>query len=240
MTKIYLVENCYGDNNKVYIGKTKNTRYHPHKRKFGDGIKYTIIDSIDSLNVIDWKFLEIYWIEQFRQWGFSIMNGNSGGGGCSFHSEVSKLKMKKPKYNKENYSYPKTQSFIDSVTGKSKSHPTSRNGKISKSLKGYKQSKEHIKKRTIKLIGKSNLKNKKPKPLGFGKNISEKLKGRSREDIKKKILQYDIENNFIKEWPSIMDACIFLYNDPSKNPNITSCCKGRIKHAYGFIWKYKL
>lgn len=26
MTKIYLVENCYGDSNKVYIGKTKNSR----------------------------------------------------------------------------------------------------------------------------------------------------------------------------------------------------------------------
>jgi hypothetical protein len=30
ITKIYLVENCYGDPNKVYIGKTINSRKKVH------------------------------------------------------------------------------------------------------------------------------------------------------------------------------------------------------------------
>jgi hypothetical protein len=35
MTKIYLVENCYGDPNKVYIGKTINSRELNHKKTYG-------------------------------------------------------------------------------------------------------------------------------------------------------------------------------------------------------------
>ena len=76
MTYIYLVENCYGDPNKVYIGKTKNSRKGPHKRKYGKNISYTIIDEIYSLDHKKWKPLEAYWIEQFRQWGFELMNIN--------------------------------------------------------------------------------------------------------------------------------------------------------------------
>ena len=44
VTKIYLVENCYGDLNKVYIGKTINSRESNHKKTYGDCIKYTFID----------------------------------------------------------------------------------------------------------------------------------------------------------------------------------------------------
>ena len=72
ITYIYLVENCYGDPNKVYIGKTISPkhRYNGHKRKFGKKIIYTIIDQIYSLDRKDWKPLETYWIQQFKAWGF--------------------------------------------------------------------------------------------------------------------------------------------------------------------------
>jgi hypothetical protein len=239
MTKIYLVENCYGDKNKVYIGKTKNTRFSPHKRKFGDDIKYSYIDCTPSLLKQDWKPLECYWIEQFRQWGFELMNLNTGGGGCSFHTEDEKLKMRVPKINKENYSKPKTKNWKDSVKGKSKYYPESRNQNISNSLKGYKQSEEHILKRSSHLKGKSNLKNKKPKPEGFGENVSIKLKGKPKLYLQKSVLQYDLQGEFIKEWNSITEICTQLFNDVSKNPNITKCCQGKIKTAYGFIWKFK-
>jgi hypothetical protein len=98
MTYIYLVENCYNDPNKVYIGKTKNSRKGPHKRKYGKNITYTIIDQINSLNHKKWKPLESYWIEQFRQWGFELMNINKKGGqGPGVYSEESKNKMRKPR-----------------------------------------------------------------------------------------------------------------------------------------------
>jgi hypothetical protein len=98
MTYIYLVENCYGDLNKVYIGKTRNSRKNSHKRTYGKNITYTIIDKIFSLDHKIWKPLESYWIEQFRQWGFEIMNINKKGGqGPGIYSEESKIKMRKPR-----------------------------------------------------------------------------------------------------------------------------------------------
>jgi hypothetical protein len=93
ITQIYLVENCYGDPNKVYIGKTKNNRFNNHRIVFGKSIIYTIIDNIDSLNREYWEPLETYWIQQFRAWGFETLNKNTGGGGPITHSLKTKLRM---------------------------------------------------------------------------------------------------------------------------------------------------
>ncbi len=52
-----------------------------------------------------------------------------------------------------------------------------------------------------------------------------------------KVLQYDLNNNFIKEWNSISEAA---RNFGAKNTgNICSVCKGKRKTAYGYKWKYK-
>jgi hypothetical protein len=239
-TKIYLVENCFGNLNKVYIGKTKNSRKSFHKKRFGKDILYSYIDEINSLDGKDWKPLECYWIEQFRQWGFDLMNLNSGGGGCSFHTEENKIKMRVPKKNKENYSYPKTLSFIEAVTGKTKIHPESRNINISNSLTGYKQTKEHIFKRSSHLKGKSNIKNKKLKPHNFGDKISKILKGKPHPNTCKPINQYNLKGDLIQTFKSITEACDIVFNDRNKNSNLTKCCQEKIKSAYGFIWKYNL
>lgn len=50
------------------------------------------------------------------------------------------------------------------------------------------------------------------------------------------ILQYDINNNFIKEWKGMKEAARTLNIKP---PNLTACLKGRQKTCGGFIWKYK-
>jgi hypothetical protein len=93
-TFIYLVENCYGDPNKVYIGKTKNSRKTNHKKTYGSDIIYTIIDKINSLTKQDWEPLETYWIEQFRQWNYEVVNiRKKGGGGVEFCSEDTKKKI---------------------------------------------------------------------------------------------------------------------------------------------------
>jgi len=72
--KIYVVINCFENPNKVYIGKTKNSREKDHKKIYGNNIEYFYVDEVESLNHKDWEPLETYWIEQFRQWGFEIMN----------------------------------------------------------------------------------------------------------------------------------------------------------------------
>lgn len=64
---------------------------------------------------------------------------------------------------------------------------------------------------------------------GTGKNRSAK----SRE---KPILQYDLENNLIKEWESIRQASKVLnFNETC----LGNCCKKRCKTSYGSIWRYK-
>jgi len=82
ITKIYLVTNIDNDLNKVYIGKTHTTsRINKHKRSFGAQINFSYIDEIEGVDKDSWKPLERYWIEQFRQWGFVLVNKNKGGGG---------------------------------------------------------------------------------------------------------------------------------------------------------------
>lgn len=156
-------------------------------------------------------------------------------------SESAKINMRVPKKNKENFKYPKPQSTKDAISKSKKGHKCYENPeiglKISKSLKGYKQTLEHVNKRTFLLKGKSNEKNKKPKPQGFGDLISRTNKGKPHLNLRKPILQYDLEDNFIKEWDSITQACLELFNDLSKNPNINKCIHNKIKTAYGYKWK---
>ena len=99
----------------------------------------------------------------------------------------------------------------------------------------------------------------KPKPQGFGKQISEKLTGRkfSKEICKKisksklgkkqpisfsekkykPIIQLDKENNIIQEFKSIEEAV--KNNIIFKRSNISCCLTGLSKTAYGFKWIYK-
>lgn len=76
----------------------------------------------------------------------------------------------------------------------------------------------------------------KPKPNDFGEKISKALTGRTRDGSWKKIpvVQYDLNNNLIKEWPSAEDAEVSL-----QVFNIYKVCKGKAQTAGGFKWKYK-
>ena len=56
-------------------------------------------------------------------------------------------------------------------------------------------------------------------------------------DFHAKIIeQYDINLNFIKEWPSITDAASTLGIDHS---HISACARHDRRSAGGYIWKYK-
>ena len=60
--------------------------------------------------------------------------------------------------------------------------------------------------------------------------------GTRNERISKPVLQFDLNDNFIKEFPSAMQVERELGFGQG---NICNCCKGRCKTAYGYIWKYK-
>jgi hypothetical protein len=54
----------------------------------------------------------------------------------------------------------------------------------------------------------------------------------------KPVTQYDKQGNHIKDFQSITEACLFL-NKPNRQGDITACCRGKQKTAFGYIWKYK-
>lgn len=100
-----------------------------------------------------------------------------------------------------------------------KKHSLETRKKMSESHKGLIKTKQHRKNLSISLTGKIV-------SIEHRKNISEALKI--------PVLQYDINMNFIKEWDGQIDATRELGIN-----HIGECCKGKIKSAGGFIWKFK-
>lgn len=73
--------------------------------------------------------------------------------------------------------------------------------------------------------------------------ISQAQKGKPRPYQKgelngnaKAVLQFNKDGYFIKEYPSIADACRELN---LRQSGISACCLGLYKKSQGFIWKYK-
>jgi hypothetical protein len=179
VTKIYLVENCYGDPNKVYIGKTINSRESNHKKTYGDQIIYTFIDEVNSLDRKYWEPLETYWIEQFKSWGFEIVNKRKKGGmGPEFLSEEAKEKK--------------------SIAMLGKTHSKETRLKISQASKGKKRSKE---------IGEKISNSKKGKSINLVVSSTHKNKLKYIHSIP--VLQYNMCGKFIKEWNSTQEAASF-------------------------------
>jgi len=54
--------------------------------------------------------------------------------------------------------------------------------------------------------------------------------------LRKKVGQYDLENNLIQEFESAREASRQLNIDCG---SISKCCLGKNKSAGGYIWKYK-
>ena len=65
---------------------------------------------------------------------------------------------------------------------------------------------------------------------------SEAAKEALKEKLSIPILQFTKDGTFIKEWQSAIEVQRQLRIACS---NICKCCKGRLKHAGGFVWRYK-
>lgn len=52
----------------------------------------------------------------------------------------------------------------------------------------------------------------------------------------KKVFQYDLEENFIKEWACVREIQRRL---GYSNQNISAACLGKYKQSYGYIWSYQ-
>ena len=67
------------------------------------------------------------------------------------------------------------------------------------------------------------------------KKLSEAKKGKPSRRIKS-ILQYDKDNNFIAKYESLTIAGQTIGGDIR---NISACCLGKKKTAYGYVWRYE-
>tara|TARA_B110000977_G_C10909581_1_gene428683 strand:+ start:271 stop:885 length:615 start_codon:yes stop_codon:yes gene_type:complete len=90
MVIIYALEE---NNVPYYIGYTTRTireRKREHKHKLKKQITQVIIDEVEDS---EWRYWEKFWIEQYINWGFKLINKNKGGGGVEKHTELSKKKI---------------------------------------------------------------------------------------------------------------------------------------------------
>jgi hypothetical protein len=217
----------------IYVGKTKNklkTRESQHKRRLKKDI--TIFE-LDYVYENEWEFWEGFYIELLKSWGFNLINQNKAGGGPSYHTEESLLKMK-------NKSHPGT-----SVKLKGRPRPD-----VSERLSGMSFSKEHCdniskgkygaiysQERNDK-IKESNDKHYKKDSLRNNK-ISKKLKGRANywisTTLNKPVVMLDKNYNMIEHFDSAVEAAKFLNKTSS---SISECCNKKRKSAYGYIWLF--
>lgn len=58
----------------------------------------------------------------------------------------------------------------------------------------------------------------------------------TKRKLSKPIIQYNLDGNFLREWES---ATVVQRELGFQKTNVCNCCMGRLKHAYGFIWRYK-
>lgn len=68
------------------------------------------------------------------------------------------------------------------------------------------------------------------------KRLSENHKGVINTHKSTPILQYSLDNKFIKEYPSMAEVNRQLGYSQA---GISRCCKGKYKQSYGYIWKFK-
>lgn len=211
-TYIYFINNINNNPNLGYVGKTVNfkARKYDHFKTYGKDINLTIIDETLS----NWKFWERYWINQFKSWGFELLNKNKGGGGPQFRKpenlQIIVDKLKKPiKQFDKNFNLVKEWSSI-------KEAKQEIGGNIDTCLKGeYKTSSGFYWKYSNDLSPNFN---------------TSKRKG-------KKVLQYSLDGNLLNMYNSTQEA-EKLFNNLGKD-NIGACCRGKQKSSYGYVWKYK-
>lgn len=171
-----------------------------------------IIESIEE-NISSYEYCcerEIYWIEKYKSEGYSLTNMATGGNKNKKMSEEVKKKMS-DSHKERNKIYKKTISDETRL-------------RISESSKKRFMDPKEIEKLKI-----SN------KRYEDSKTPDQKLKDILIQDSKW-VIQYDKEMNILFEYPSIRDA---ERKTRINRSNIIKCCKGKVKSAGGFIWKYK-
>jgi group I intron endonuclease len=213
-------------NGKFYIGKTvkslptrfynhcysaikRNSTTYLHKaiRKYGkDSFVIEEVEICES----DLGDREMFWISHLNPHYNQTLGGDGGILGFKHTEETKNLLSEK---RKGKYTGEQNPFYGQHHTQKTKQ-------KLSKMRKGQ------------------------PSPCGFaGKSHREESKSKTSQTLKNnpnvkrvKVFQYDIEENFLREFQSIADAAQFVNTSPS---NIKYTCEGKFKHCKGYKWSYE-
>jgi hypothetical protein len=240
-------------NNEVkYIGKTDciDRRYKQHLRsKSKSKVRSWIInicnksmfpklEIIDIVKKNEWAFWEQHYISLYKSWGFNLINSTIGGDnivGYKHTEQTKDLIRAKMKGRSVSDDFRKLMSIIKK--GRKLSPETIE--KIKKSKKGsvsgdkHPMWGKHHKEESRKKISNSNKGKSKNQSEQGRKNISISNSKRRR----KPVLQFDLDNNFIKRWES--PICIEKELGLKKSCIIDACKKIRQITAYGYVWEYE-
>lgn len=232
------------DNQIRYIGKTKDLdkRIVEHLKLKEKTYKNNWLKSIIALGlkpktkileIVDddvWQEREKYFIKYHKDLGCRLTNMTEGGEGVE-QTDIIRQKISIANKGRKP-SLKAIEKSREAHLGKklSEAHKL----KISKKLKGIKRSKKFCEKQKQNMLGKKWSKKSKVKLSKSKRGFI--WKNKSRNKLKRAILQFDKKNNFIKEFRGLVDASKKLNGSPS---NIWRCLNGQRKTAYGYVWKYK-
>lgn len=206
---IYCIKNTV--NNKVYIGSSKNIqqRFRQHKHQLLHNIHGNKHLNSSANN---------YGIDNFI---FYILEE------CGIDSLIDKESFYITLYNSlnPNYGYNKATN-ISNTSGYKWSEESKK--RFSEKCKGRKLSEEH--KRNIGFSSKNRI---------YKKGYKHTNKAKNNISLKhsKKVLQFTLDNQFVKEWRSIKEIGVYLGKTTS---SISACCRGIRKQSLGYIWKFKI
>ncbi len=201
---------------------------------------------------------EQYYIKLFKTLypnGYNLTEGGEGEIPCEeTRRKLSKAHKGKPAHNK-GVPMSKEQKKKLSEANRGKHHSEETKKKMSESLKGRpsgmlgkKHSEESKKKMGESRSGKKNPFYSKHHTEETRKKISTANKGKQRSEetrrkmskaringkCSKKVLQFTLDGELIKEWPSVMECSRNGYDFR----NVSACCRGKLKTAYGYKWMY--
>lgn len=218
--EVYCVTNLI--NGRKYIGSnsTNDPKYmgsgvdiKKDIKKYGrENFTKQIMNNVDDIEVM--KELEEYWIEYFDAVNNPMFYNLTKypAGITTFPKDKIENIIKANKGNKYHLGH-KQSDFQKSQTRKANI--------------GRKHTKEHIEWRRNYMKGNK---------YTLGYKFTQEQKDKISKAKSKSIIQYDIQGNFIQEWPSIRKAGKELNIDEGMISNI---CNGKKNSTKGFIFKFK-
>jgi group I intron endonuclease len=236
MGYIYLIENII--TKKKYIGQTLqldiNKRWNQHKSLKGNTIGKILFNAYKKYGVENFIFkilcicfdndtnkYEVEYIKKYNTLypnGYNLLEG--GNNKKHNHYTIKILKDKLSGKNHPNYGKKFSEEKRLKLSNSKKGILNPNFGKTTSDVQ-----KEKLRNAVINFDEeKRNLINKK---------ISDSVKNAIKNN--KKVAQYSLDNNFIKEFNSISDASKYVNISRS---SIQRCCDGKYKSTRNFMWKY--